>query len=195
MCLTRWEQQAGPTLNWFKSILLWDINFNPGGQRENSGEKSCESSWQPHHKVMVAFALINIVMEIISGTVFWAGSPHVVRPSTQSLARWRADWETRWPINELGLGASNCVCLSSQGNEKFVAKDNVGALKLYTESVICAPEVGPELSLAFGNRFDTLVISVWWLFNISRSAALFHLGHYQAASDDIKLALEHKYPK
>ena len=66
-----------------------------------------------------------------------------------------------------------------QGNEKFVAKDNIGALKLYTESVICAPEVGPELSLAFGNR----------------SAALFHLGHYQAASDDIKLALEHKYPK
>ena len=44
------------------------------------------------------------------------------------------------------------VCL--QGNEKFVAKDNIGALKLYTESVICAPEVGPELSLAFGNRFD-----------------------------------------
>ena len=40
-----------------------------------------------------------------------------------------------------------------QGNEKFVAKDNIGALKLYTESVICAPEVGPELSLAFGNRF------------------------------------------
>ena len=39
-----------------------------------------------------------------------------------------------------------------QGNEKFVAKDNIGALKLYTESVICAPEVGPELSLAFGNR-------------------------------------------
>ena len=44
------------------------------------------------------------------------------------------------------------ICL--QGNEKFVAKDNIGALKLYTESVICAPEVGPELSLAFGNRFD-----------------------------------------
>ena len=54
MCLTRWEQQAGPTLYWFKSILFWDINFNPGGQRENSGEKSFESSWQPHHKVMVA---------------------------------------------------------------------------------------------------------------------------------------------
>ena len=61
---------------------------------------------------------------------------------------------------ELGLDASNCECLLFQGNEKFVAKDNVGALKLYTESVICAPEVGPELSLAFGNRFDISVVSV-----------------------------------
>ena len=55
------------------------------------------------------------------------------------------------------MGTSTTVF---QGNEKFVAKDNVGALKLYTESVICAPEVGPELSLAFGNRFDALVVSV-----------------------------------
>ena len=99
MCLTRWEQQAGPTLYWFKSILFWDINFNPGGQRENSGEKSFEGSWQPHHKVMVPFAKIE--MEVMSGTVFWAGSPHVVRPSMPSLARWRADWETRWPIIKL----------------------------------------------------------------------------------------------
>ena len=44
----------------------------------------------------------------------------------------------------------------TQGNEKFIAKDNVGALKLYTESVICAPQVGPELALAFGNRSVTL---------------------------------------
>ena len=40
-----------------------------------------------------------------------------------------------------------------QGNIKFGARDTVGALKLYTESVICAPELGPELGLAFGNRF------------------------------------------
>ena len=51
-----------------------------------------------------------------------------------------------------------------QGNEKFVAKDNIGALKLYTESVICAPEVGPELSLAFGNRFDFKVL-ILGIFN------------------------------
>jgi len=69
--------------------------------------------------------------------------------------------------------------LRDQGNIKFGAHDNVAALKLYTESVICAPYVGPELGLAFGNR----------------SAALFHLGQYQAACDDIKMALQHKYPK
>lgn len=69
--------------------------------------------------------------------------------------------------------------LRDQGNAKFAAHDNHGALKLYTESVICAPEVGPELSLAFGNR----------------SAALFHMGQYQEANSDIKLALKHKYPK
>jgi len=69
--------------------------------------------------------------------------------------------------------------LRDQGNAKFAAHDNHGALKLYTESVICAPELGPELSLAFGNR----------------SAALFHMGQYQEANSDIKLALKHKYPK
>ena len=42
--------------------------------------------------------------------------------------------------------------LCFQGNNKFGAQDNTGALKLYTESLICAPEVGPELGLAFGNR-------------------------------------------
>jgi SET and MYND domain-containing protein len=69
--------------------------------------------------------------------------------------------------------------LRDQGNIKFGARDNNGALKLYTESVICAPYVGPELGLAFANR----------------SAALYHLGQYQAACDDINMALQHKYPK
>jgi len=69
--------------------------------------------------------------------------------------------------------------LRDQGNIKFSARDNHGALKLYTESVICAPDIGPELGLAFANR----------------SAALFHLGQYKAACDDISMALQHKYPK
>jgi hypothetical protein len=40
-----------------------------------------------------------------------------------------------------------------QGNDKYKCKENASALRLYTESIICAPEFGPELSLGFGNRF------------------------------------------
>jgi len=69
--------------------------------------------------------------------------------------------------------------LRDQGNIKFGARDNHGALKLYTESVICAPDIGPELGLAFANR----------------SAALYHLGQYKVACDDISMALQHKYPR
>ena len=68
--------------------------------------------------------------------------------------------------------------LREQGNNKFCAGDNTGALKLYTESVICAPQ-GPALGLALGNR----------------SAALYHLGQYQAAGQDIQLAIENKFPR
>ena len=52
-----------------------------------------------------------------------------------------------------------------KGNIKFGAQDNAGALKLYTESVICAPEVGPELGLAFGNRlvaFSSYCVIIPW---------------------------------
>ena len=50
---------------------------------------------------------------------------------------------------------------------------------MYTESVICAPEFGPELSLAFGNR----------------SACLYHLGHYKDCLQDIELAFRFRFPK
>ena len=50
---------------------------------------------------------------------------------------------------------------------------------MYTESVICSPEYGPELSLAFGNR----------------SAALYHAGQYEDCLKDIELALKYRYPK
>ncbi len=40
-----------------------------------------------------------------------------------------------------------------QGNDKYKCKENASALRLYTESIICAPEFGPELSVGFGNRF------------------------------------------
>jgi len=69
--------------------------------------------------------------------------------------------------------------LRDKGNEKFKLKDNEGALKLYTESIICAPEFGPELSLAFGNR----------------SASHFQLGDWSASLCDINMALNNRYPR
>ena len=100
---------------------------------------------------------LQIVFDLETG--FWDGYQRAAKPNMPSLAQWQADWETRY----LSGGAPpKPFCL--QGNEKFVAKDNIGALKLYTESVICAPEVGPELSLAFGNRFDFKVL-ILGIFN------------------------------
>lgn len=69
--------------------------------------------------------------------------------------------------------------LRDEGNAKFRIHDNEGSIRLYTESIICAPELGPELSLGFGNR----------------SAALYHGGHYEDALQDIELALKYRYPK
>ena len=63
--------------------------------------------------------------------------------------------------------------------EQFRCHEYEGGLKLYTESVICAPEFGPELSLAFGNR----------------SACLYHLGHYKDCLQDIELAFRFRFPK
>ena len=60
---------------------------------------------------------------------------------------------------------------------QFRCHEYEGGLKLYTESVICAPEFGPELSLAYGNR----------------SACLYHLGHYKDCLQDIELAFRFRY--
>jgi len=69
--------------------------------------------------------------------------------------------------------------LRDEGNFKFRCREYEGSLRLYTESVICAPEFGPELSLAYGNR----------------SACLYHLGHYNDCLQDITLALRYRFPK
>ena len=47
------------------------------------------------------------------------------------------------------------------------------------QSIVYAPENGPELSLAFANR----------------SACLYHNGNYEKCIQDIKLALNNRYPK
>ena len=50
---------------------------------------------------------------------------------------------------------------------------------MFFQSIISAPELGPELSLAFANR----------------SACLYHKGNYEKCLQDISLALKYKYPK
>jgi len=47
--------------------------------------------------------------------------------------------------------------LRDEGNLRFQNHDNERALQLYGESVICAPEYGPELSMAFANRYNILM--------------------------------------
>jgi len=69
--------------------------------------------------------------------------------------------------------------LRDEGNFKFRCHEYEGGLKLYSESVICAPEFGPELSLAYGNR----------------SACLYHLGHFKDCLQDIELAFRFRFPK
>lgn len=69
--------------------------------------------------------------------------------------------------------------LRDEGNAKFKIHDNEGAIRFYTESIICSPEYGPELSLGYGNR----------------SAALYYVGQYDFCLKDIEMALKYRYPK
>ena len=59
--------------------------------------------------------------------------------------------------------------IKTLGNAKFRSHDNEGAIRIYTESIITAPEYGPELCLGYGNR----------------SAALYHAGQYQGNIDSV----------
>lgn len=52
-------------------------------------------------------------------------------------------------------------------------------MKLYSQAVISAPEYGPELALAFGNR----------------SACLYNQGQFSSCLQDIALALKYRFPK
>ncbi|TRY69069.1 hypothetical protein TCAL_11285 [Tigriopus californicus] len=95
------------------------------------------------------------------------------------LRRKLVSWISQCSESAYGKSGGTASRLRDEGNLKFKRNDNLGSLKFYTESVICAPALGPELSLAFGNR----------------SAALYHLGRYQDCLQDIELALKHRYPK
>ena len=84
---------------------------------------------------------------------------------------------------ESTVSANKCSELSTkfrnQGNQCFLKKQNLLALKFYNQSICTAPgDKGNELSLAFANR----------------SAVLFDLGRLLYCLRDIGLALAYDYP-
>jgi hypothetical protein len=89
--------------------------------------------------------------------------------------------------------------LRDEGNLRFQHHDNERALQLYGESVICAPEYGPELSMAYGNRYglnlDQNEFVTRTISGSIRSAALYHLGLFKDCLQDINLSLKYRYPK
>ena len=88
-------------------------------------------------------------------------------------------WISQCAESRYAKSGGTATKLRDEGNAKFRLHDNEGALKLYTESIICSPELGPELSLGYGNR----------------SAALYHISQYQDCLQDIELALKSKFPR
>jgi tetratricopeptide (TPR) repeat protein len=90
-----------------------------------------------------------------------------------------SSWISQCSETHYAKSGSTATRLRDEGNLKFRAHDNEGSLRLYTESVICAPEFGPELSLALANR----------------SACLYHQAQYETCLQDISLSLQFRYPK
>lgn len=88
-------------------------------------------------------------------------------------------WISQCAESRFPKSGGTATKLRDEGNAKFRLHDNEGALKLYTESIICSPELGPELSLGYGNR----------------SAALYHIGQYEDCLQDIEQALKTKFPR
>ena len=88
-------------------------------------------------------------------------------------------WISQCAESRYAKSGGTATKLRDEGNAKFRMHDNEGALKLYTESIICSPELGPELSLGYGNR----------------SAALYHIGQYEDCLQDIEQALKTKFPR
>ncbi|XP_004594020.2 SET and MYND domain-containing protein 4 [Ochotona princeps] len=66
-----------------------------------------------------------------------------------------------------------------EGNRKFEEKDFAGAAVLYSKGVSHAGPNTEDMSLCYGNR----------------SAALFHLGQFEACLEDISRAELHRYPE
>ncbi|XP_068205929.1 SET and MYND domain-containing protein 4-like isoform X2 [Palaemon carinicauda] len=74
------------------------------------------------------------------------------------------------------------------GNMCFSKKNNVEALKLYSQAVIKAPVPTEECA-------DPKKMTLYAICLANRSAALYHLKDYRHCVKDINEALEHHYPR
>ncbi|KAK8747605.1 hypothetical protein OTU49_016491 [Cherax quadricarinatus] len=74
------------------------------------------------------------------------------------------------------------------GNKCFGRKNNVEALKLYSQAVVKAPVPSEECA-------DPRKMTLYAICLANRSAALYHLREYHYCVKDIDEALEHHYPK
>ncbi|XP_050719552.1 SET and MYND domain-containing protein 4-like isoform X2 [Eriocheir sinensis] len=74
------------------------------------------------------------------------------------------------------------------GNKCFGRKNNLEALKLYSQAVVKAPVPSEESA-------DPKKMTMYAICLANRSAALYHLREYHYCVKDIDEALEHHYPK
>ena len=98
---------------------------------------------------------------------------------TNRFRRKIINWISQCSESKYGKTGGMASKLRDEGNLKFSHCNTLESLKLYTQSVICSPEIGPELSLAFANR----------------SAALYRLDKFETCLADIELAFKYKYAK
>lgn len=81
------------------------------------------------------------------------------------------------------------------GNKCFRRKNNVEALKLYSQAVVKAPVPSGKYWKLIKECADPRKMTLYAICLANRSAALYHLREYHYCVKDIDEALEHHYPK
>ncbi|XP_069940957.1 SET and MYND domain-containing protein 4-like isoform X4 [Cherax quadricarinatus] len=81
------------------------------------------------------------------------------------------------------------------GNKCFGRKNNVEALKLYSQAVVKAPVPSGKYWKLIKECADPRKMTLYAICLANRSAALYHLREYHYCVKDIDEALEHHYPK
>ncbi|KAK4298803.1 hypothetical protein Pmani_028882 [Petrolisthes manimaculis] len=81
------------------------------------------------------------------------------------------------------------------GNRCFGRKNNIEALKLYSQAVVKAPVPSGKYWKLIKECADPKKMTLYAICLANRSAALYHLREYRYCVKDIDEALEHHYPR